>query len=67
MVVVLLVEAQGDAVAVAAGGLAGLGDAGAEAGHTAALRAEVAVRTVPFVHTVFGLDVFHNMSHVAVA
>ena len=44
--VVLLVEAQRDAVAVAAGGLAGLGDAGAEAGHTAALHAEVAVRTV---------------------
>ena len=44
--VVLLVEAQCDAVAVAAGGLAALGDAGAEAGHTEAPHAEVAVRTV---------------------
>ena len=44
--VVLVSEAQVDLVAVAARVLAGLGDPGAEAGHAAALRSELARWTV---------------------
>lgn len=47
--VVLVGEAQGDAVAVAPGGPAVLGDAGAETRHAASLHAEVAFRAVACV------------------
>lgn len=47
--VVLVGEAQGDAVAVAPGGPAVLGDAGAEARHAASLHAEVAFSAVSCV------------------
>ena len=42
----LVSETQGDAVAVAAGAFADLGDSGAEAGHTASVHTELTIGTV---------------------